>query len=159
VEFLSRRTDTSGRGPKVLFATHYFELTDLEGKLPGVKNCNVAVREWQGDVVFLHKIVPGAADRSYGIHVARLAGLPRDVITRAYAILAELERKEAGVEKNASPGPQLDLFASSSPKFMIELDSIDINTLTPIEALQFTRPMEKRCFLGLPVHLRYKRFQ
>src|SRR5690606_37573226 len=88
VEFLH---DTIGC--RTLFATHYHELTDLQHSLAGVRNLNVAVREWQDDVVFLHKIVPGAADKSYGIHVARLAGVPREVNERAKQILAQLEQE------------------------------------------------------------------
>ena len=93
-------------GCRTLFATHYHELTDLEKSLPGVKNLNVAVREWQDDVVFLHKIVEGAADKSYGIHVARLAGVPRAVIERSKDILAQLEEEHldaSGRAKIARP--------------------------------------------------------
>jgi DNA mismatch repair protein MutS len=133
VEFLARKKD-GAVGPKVLFATHYFELTDLEGKLPGVKNSNVAVKEWQGDVVFLHKIVPGAADRSYGIHVAQLAGLPKDLVQRAHEILFALERKAPSTPAQ-TPADQLDFFASPQPEILIELDSLNVNAMTPLEAL------------------------
>ena len=78
-------------GCRTFFATHYHELTDLADSLAGVRNLNVAVREWEDQVVFLHKIVPGAADKSYGIHVARLAGVPKGVNERAKQILAQLE--------------------------------------------------------------------
>ena len=78
-------------GCRTLFATHYHELTDLASTMPGVANLNVSVKEWEDHVVFLHKIVPGAADKSYGIHVARLAGVPRSVNERAKQILAQLE--------------------------------------------------------------------
>jgi len=88
-------------GCRTLFATHYHELTDLEKSLPGVKNLNVAVREWQDQVVFLHKIVDGAADKSYGIHVARLAGVPREVIQRSKDILAQLEEEHLDAEGRA----------------------------------------------------------
>ena len=80
--------------PKTLFATHYHELTDLADALPGVINAHVSAREWQDEIVFLRKIVPGRSDRSYGIQVARLAGMPAAVITRARAILEALERDE-----------------------------------------------------------------
>src|SRR5690606_2929416 len=86
-------------GCRTLFATHYHELTDLATQLPRLANYNVAVREWQGEVVFLHQIVPGAADKSYGIHVAQLAGVPREVNTRAEEILQELERGREGAER------------------------------------------------------------
>jgi len=116
-------------GAKTLFATHYHELTELARRLPRVRNYNVAVREWKDQVVFLHKIVEGAADKSYGIHVARLAGVPRPVIERAKEILANLEEAElnlaAGARRGARrpsrealreapPSPQLDLFADWS---------------------------------------------
>ena len=91
VEFLHEHV-----GCRTLFATHYHELTDLEKSLSGVKNLNVAVREWQEEVIFLHKIVPGAADKSYGIHVARLAGVPREVIQRSKEILAAVGRGASG---------------------------------------------------------------
>ena len=85
-------------GCRTLFATHYHELTDLEKSFSGMKNLNVAVREWQDEVVFLHKIVEGAADKSYGIHVARLAGVPREVIERSKEILAQLEEEHLDAE-------------------------------------------------------------
>ncbi|MEI8217417.1 MAG: DNA mismatch repair protein MutS [Elusimicrobiota bacterium] len=124
-------------GPKVLFATHYFELTDLETRYEGVKNYNVAVKEWNNGVIFMHKIVSGAADRSYGIHVAKLAGLPAEVIVNAGAIMRLLEEKALAV----SPGTdvknsQLNLFASFSEDFLIELNTIDIDNLTPIQGLE-----------------------
>jgi DNA mismatch repair ATPase MutS len=80
--------------PKTLFATHYHELTDLADAVPGVVNAHVAAREWKDDIIFLRKIIPGRSDRSYGIQVARLAGLPPKVVARAKAILAGLERDE-----------------------------------------------------------------
>src|SRR5207248_6681906 len=83
-------------GCPTLFATHFHELTDLAQTLKGVRNLNVAVKEWEDHVVFLHKIVAGAADKSYGIHVARLAGVPREVNERAKQILARLEREHLG---------------------------------------------------------------
>lgn len=96
-------------GCRTLFATHYHELTDLADTLDGVANLNVAVQEWEGDVVFLHQIVPGAADKSYGIHVAQLAGVPRAVNDRAKQILAELEGQHQSRERKAeSGGQQLD---------------------------------------------------
>src|SRR5262249_58163662 len=80
-----------GRGAKVLFATHYHELTALAGTLPRVRNYHVAVKEWNDEIIFLHKVRPGGTDRSYGIQVARLAGLPPAVITRARALLSPLQ--------------------------------------------------------------------
>lgn len=90
-----------GKQAKTLFATHYFELTQLEGRVPGAVNYNVAVRDWEEQVLFLHKIVRGAADRSYGIHVGRLAGLPKAVIDRAQQVLERLEKRKSGQPKTA----------------------------------------------------------
>jgi DNA mismatch repair protein MutS len=120
---------------KTLFATHYHELTQLAELLPGVRNYNVAVSEADGKVVFLHKIVPGGADRSYGIHVAQLAGLPAPVIQRAGEIMAELE-KTSGRAVKISPhaAQQAMLFPDSSP-LLAELKNVDVNALSPIEAL------------------------
>ncbi len=117
-------------GARTLFATHYHELTELAMTCPRVKNFNVAVREWQDEVIFLHKILPGSTDKSYGIQVARLAGLPREVISRAREVLGNLEEAELSAEgqpklarhkrrgkgKPASdqPTPQLTLFTPAA---------------------------------------------
>jgi DNA mismatch repair protein MutS len=95
VEYLHRGET---RGPRTLFATHYQELTQLEKHLPRLRNFSVAVKEWNDDIVFVRRVIPGAADRSYGIQVARLAGLPLSVIDRAKTILAKLESDDASVE-------------------------------------------------------------
>ncbi len=102
---------------------------------PGVRNYNVAVTESEGHVVFLHKIVPGGADRSYGIHVAQLAGLPRPVIQRAASILKQLEASSAkAVQIQPDTAQQMALFPETNP-LLEELKKLDINTLSPIEAL------------------------
>jgi DNA mismatch repair protein MutS len=120
---------------KTLFATHYHELTQLADLLPGVRNYNVAVSEADNKVVFLHKIVPGGADRSYGIHVAQLAGLPAPVIQRANEIMAELEKTSGrAVRIDPHAAQQAMLFPESSP-LLDELKDLDINALSPIEAL------------------------
>ncbi len=120
---------------KTLFATHYHELTQLADLLPGVRNYNVAVTEAEGRVVFLHKIIPGGADRSYGIHVAQLAGLPRPVIQRANEIMSELEKTSGRATKiNPVAAQQIALFPETNP-LLDELKSLDINSLAPIEAL------------------------
>ncbi len=120
---------------KSLFATHYHELTQLADLLPGVRNYNVAVTEADGTVVFLHKIIPGGADRSYGIHVAQLAGLPRPVIQRATEIMAELEKSSGqAVRINPQAAQQAALFPETSP-LLDELKALDVNSLSPIEAL------------------------
>jgi DNA mismatch repair protein MutS len=129
---------------RTLFATHYHELTALAGRLPRVANATVKVKEWKGDVVFLHEIVPGAADRSYGIQVARLAGLPAPVIARAKAVLAKLE----STGRTGTPAAALEdlpLFAApvraaaaSAPPpdpALALLDEIDPDALTPRAAL------------------------
>jgi DNA mismatch repair protein MutS len=124
-------------GAKTLFATHYHELTDLSKELEHARNMNVAVREWNNQVVFLFKVVEGSADHSYGIHVAKLAGLPGEVIHRARSVLSDLEtvnprsKLKPGTESN-----QLQLFAPPPISAVEEeLRNIDINRLTPIDAL------------------------
>lgn len=120
---------------KTLFATHYHELTQLADLLPGVRNYNVAVTEADGKVVFLHKIVAGGADKSYGIHVAQLAGLPAPVVQRANEIMAELEKTSGrAVRLDPHIAQQAALFPETSP-LLDELGAIDVNALSPIEAL------------------------
>jgi DNA mismatch repair protein MutS len=134
-------------GCRTLFATHYHELTDLAQTLPGVRNLNVAVKEWEDQVVFLHKIVPGAADKSYGIHVARLAGVPRPVNERAKQVLAQLEAEhldangrpkmatKAGGKKSRRGDLQLTLFAPPEHPALETIRRLDLNALTPLEAM------------------------
>jgi DNA mismatch repair protein MutS len=120
---------------KTLFATHYHELTQLADLLPGVRNYNVAVSETGGQVVFLHKIIPGGADRSYGIHVGQLAGLPSPVVQRAEQILLQLEKSSGKAIKIDPEIPhQMALFPETNP-FLDELKGLDINALSPMEAL------------------------
>ena len=124
-------------GAKVLFATHFHELTQLAGRLPAVRNFHVAVREWNDEIVFLHKVRPGGTDRSYGIQVARLAGLPLPVIARAKALLARFE-EQGQATAEAADAVQLGLFAVSpaAPDPMAaELAALDLAHITPIEAL------------------------
>jgi len=120
---------------KTLFATHYHELTQLAELLPGVSNYNVAVSEAANQVVFLHTIVPGGADRSYGIHVGQLAGLPGPVVQRASEILQQLEASAGKAVRIDPQAPQqMALFPDTNP-LLAELDQLDMNTLSPIEAL------------------------
>jgi len=122
---------------KTLFATHYHELIQLAEHLPHVRNYNVAVAEEGDRVVFLHRIVPGGADRSYGIHVAQLAGLPKPVIRRAEELLEELEqgqRDHAAAAASAEVPLQLSLFGGKNP-VLDELEHLDVNALSPLEAL------------------------
>ncbi|MCH8279103.1 MAG: DNA mismatch repair protein MutS, partial [Chloroflexi bacterium] len=126
-------------GCKTLFATHYHELTELASSLPGVRNFTVAVTEEEGDVVFLHRIVPGGADKSYGVHVAQLAGLPQGVVSRAREVLAELEQasataRGAGKGRRRSPAMQMPLF-NPSQSLVDEVRGLDIPNLTPLEAI------------------------
>ena len=129
--------------PKTLFATHYHELTELAQSRERIKNYNFAVKEWQGDIIFLRNIVPGAASRSYGIHVARLAGLPEAVIARSKEILSTLENNQGEREKpralvaanNAAEPVQMALFASAEHKLREDLRRLDVSQMTPIEAL------------------------
>ena len=129
---------------RTLFATHYHELTELTKTLPETSNWNVAIREHGDDIVFLHKIVEGPADKSYGIHVAKIAGLPRDVVERAQVILAQLESDhvdESGKvkipeRKSKSRDRQLSLFIEPDHPVIEKLKSLDIEQLTPIAALQ-----------------------
>jgi DNA mismatch repair protein MutS len=129
--------------PKTIFATHYHELTDLADAIPGVANFHVVVREWKDDLVLLRKVVPGRADRSYGIQVARLAGLPAAVVARAREILTGLERDELSRGgrpslSGAPPQQQIGLFAAPAPeddRLRTRLRSIDVDNLTPLQAL------------------------
>ncbi len=120
---------------KTLFATHYHELTELADLLPGARNYNVAVSESGGSVVFLHKIVPGGADKSYGIHVAQLAGMPPSIVQRANEIMGQLERSSGrAVQVNPHAAQQAALFPETSP-LIDELKGIDESAISPIEAL------------------------
>jgi DNA mismatch repair protein MutS len=126
---------------KTLFATHYHELTELAQSLPGVRNFNVAVTEEAGRVVFLHRIVPGGADQSYGVHVAQLAGMPPSVVHRAREVLAHLEqpagksrRSKKKGSRSAPTGLQMPLFSPAQP-IVDELLALDVANLTPLEAI------------------------
>ena len=136
-------------GCKTLFATHYHELTELSGTLPGVRNFSVAVSEEAGNVVFLHRIVPGGADKSYGVHVAQLAGLPQGVISRAWEVLAGLEGrgiKAAAVPGNGSHRPegrQIPLFDPAQPVLQ-EILGLDIPNMTPLEAINALYSLQRK---------------
>ena len=124
-------------GAKTLFATHYHELSSMEDKLPNVKNYNIAVKKRGDQMIFLRKIVPGATDDSYGIEVAKLAGIPNSVITRAREILAELEsgKAEQTVQKTAEPEDQISMLDLRGQDICAALEKITLETLTPIEAM------------------------
>jgi DNA mismatch repair protein MutS len=124
---------------KTLFATHYHELVELASFLPRVKNFNVAVAEEEGKVIFLRKVVPGGADKSYGIHVAQLAGLPASVVHRAQEVLAGLEsqprqKQHKALRPKKEPTPQLPLFGDKSP-LVEEISQLDIDSMSPLEAI------------------------
>jgi DNA mismatch repair protein MutS len=143
VEYLHNNPDLRA---KTLFATHYHELTELADRLPRVCNYNVAVAEDGDGVVFLHRIVPGGADRSYGIHVAQLAGLPKAVIHRATEILADLEqeaRAPGAPHPNEHRPQQLSMFATENP-VVTALKELDVNGLTPLEAINTLYQLQKQ---------------
>jgi DNA mismatch repair protein MutS len=139
---------------KTLFATHYHELTDLAADRPGVGNLHVSAREWRDTVIFLRKIEAGGSDRSFGIHVARLAGLPAPVVVRAQEILANLERTEFDREGRprlahaeggvAAPERQLALFSGQDESVLDELRRADPDVLTPLQALALLAELKKR---------------
>ena len=146
VEYIHTRTRA-----KTLFATHYFELTELADRLSGVKNYHVSVKETGGGIVFLRKVEAGAADRSYGIEVAKLAGLPNEVIERAREVLAEHESAEqqltaqlASDELRPRPAAQLTIFTPLSQPVLEKLREVDLNRLTPLEALNLLAELKKQ---------------
>jgi DNA mismatch repair protein MutS len=146
IEYLHARTRA-----KTLFATHYFELTELAERLSGVKNYHVSVKETGSGIVFLRKVEPGPADRSYGIEVAKLAGLPNEVIERAREVLAEHENAElrltdqlASDELRPVPPAQLTIFTPLSQPVLERLREVDLNRLTPLEALNLLAQLKKQ---------------
>src|ERR1700723_3055114 len=139
----------SGARPRTLFATHYHELTELEQLLPGVKNVHVAVQEAGREIVFLRRVEPGSADKSYGIEVARLAGLPNPVIRRAREILKRHEESEDKLTEQLSPGAvppsaQQVSFAAIDEEVLASLREADVNALTPLEALNLLAALQKQ---------------
>ena len=146
VEYIHARTRA-----KALFATHYFELTELADRLSGVKNYHVSVKETGNGIVFLRKVEPGAADRSYGIEVAKLAGLPNEVIERAREVLAEHETagqrvsdQLASDETRPAPPAQLTIFTPLSQPVLEKLREVDLNRLTPLEALNLLAELKRQ---------------
>lgn len=147
--------DKNKIGAKTLFATHYHELTDLTLTLKGVKNYNIAVREWNDQIIFLYKVLEGGADRSYGIQVARLAGLPEEVIQRAKEILHNLEQQElneagkpklsrSNKVKSEKPDKQMSLFITTQEMVIKELKGLDISGLTPLQALNKLAELQEK---------------
>ena len=133
-------SDKEKIGARTLFATHYHELTDLEEKMEGIKNYCIAVKEKGEDVIFLRKIIRGGTDESYGVHVAKLAGIPSSVTTRANQIMKELKEqnfigKNQKENKKSNNLGQFDLFNYKLGEIASELDKVNVNELTPIDAL------------------------
>ncbi|HVT05791.1 MAG TPA: DNA mismatch repair protein MutS [Thermoanaerobaculia bacterium] len=149
VEFLH---DTASRAAITLFATHYHELTDLANSRSRITNMNVAVKEWNDQIIFLHKVVPGAADKSYGIQVAKLAGIPQQVIERSRQVLRTLEKKEREVvdaTRVSDPGKpeshqQMGLFETMPQRVARELAETDLDGISPIEALNRLHEWKRR---------------
>ena len=145
---------TNGKGAKTLFATHYHELNDLEKQYPRVKNYHIAVKEEGKDVIFLRKMEPGGVAHSFGIHVARLAGMPREVIESAERTLRELELREkhmGGMSVDEDGGLQLSLFQLDDPTLSSirrELESADLNNMTPLQAFDLLRKMKQEVGLS-----------
>ena len=137
-------------GCKTLFATHYHELTQLAESLPRVRNLNVAVSDENGSIVFLRRIVPGGADRSYGVHVAQLAGLPGSVVNRAWEVLRDLEtsdtsdRKTRGRRRRSTPSPEQLPLLGAAPPTLDELLALDVSSLTPLEAINKLYELQKQ---------------
>ncbi len=158
-------SDKEKCGAKTLFATHYHELIQLEEKLEGVKNYSIAVKEKGEDIIFLRKIISGGTDESYGVHVAKLAGVPKAVTTRANEVLRSIERKNVLNEKKLEKenkketAGQLDMYNYKLAEIAHEIDKIDLNQLTPIDALNTLLKMkEKMKYLNISYicFLRYK---
>ncbi len=147
IEYLHARVHA-----KTLFATHYFELTELAEQLSGVKNYHVSVKETGGSVVFLRRVEPGGADRSYGIEVAKLAGLPNEVVVRAREVLAEHESAERRLSEHLTPGSsteperptQLTIFTPLSQPVLEKLREVDLDRLTPLEALNLLAELKRQ---------------
>ncbi len=146
--------DWKGKGIKTLFATHYHELTDLAATKPRVKNYNVAVREWNGEIIFLRKLIEGGTNRSYGIQVARLAGIPKEVIERSKEILKNIEKGELNEEGEPNiarskkrpkkhADVQLTLFKTSNQALVDKLEQIDVSDTTPLEALNVLNELKQ----------------
>jgi DNA mismatch repair protein MutS len=145
--------DLDAKGVKTLFATHYHELTDLSATRPRVKNYNIAVKEWNDEIIFLRKLVEGGTNRSYGIQVARLAGIPEDVIRRSKQILTDIEKDGHSTGRprstRSNPGTvagqiQMDLFQRPDHEVVERLRHIDVSRTTPMEALNLLNELQDR---------------
>lgn len=156
VEYLH---DLKGKGVKTLFATHYHELVELAQIKPRVKNFNIAVKEWNDQIIFLRKLVPGGTNRSYGIQVARLAGIPEPVISKAKKILAKVENHAPTGSHVADIGAvndppaktpvQLDLFQPIEKELVDRLQTVDLDSMTPLDALNFLQQLQEKVHRGI----------
>ncbi|HKK90056.1 MAG TPA: DNA mismatch repair protein MutS, partial [Desulfobacteraceae bacterium] len=151
--------DLDGKGVKTLFATHYHELTTLEAALPRVKNFNIAVKEFKDNIIFLRKLVKGGTNKSYGIQVARLAGVPDEIIAHAKEVLASAENSR-GNEKSPAPeepanreSEQMDLFHTTDhhEKISARIREADISSMTPVEALNLLDELQKEINSSFPL--------
>jgi len=137
--------------PKTLFATHYHEMNDLEEYLPRVKNFHITHKEINNKIIFLRKLAPGGSTHSFGIHVARMAGMPKSLLKRAEEILHSLEKKQVtsiqlGKQNDELPGMQLSIFDAHTEVFSgirKTLENVDVNNLTPVEALVILNEIKK----------------
>jgi DNA mismatch repair protein MutS len=146
VEYIHNHPD---KRAKTLFATHYHELTELPELLPGIRNYKVSVSEEEGTVVFLYKIAAGGADKSYGIHVAQIAGMPPTVTLRAEEIMHQLELSSGKtVKQDQEMAKQMALFPNTNP-LLNELKNLDINELSPLEALNLIFNWKRHYLSGL----------
>ena len=145
---LEYTADKKRLGAKTLFATHYHELTSIENEIDGIKNYNIAVKKRDGDIIFLRRIVPGGTDDSYGIDVAKLAGVPKPVIERAGEVLHALESEGSQrviVKTVQSEEPdQMSFALAGSNEIVEQLKALDVNTLTPIEAMEQLYSLSKK---------------
>jgi DNA mismatch repair protein MutS len=147
-EFLHENTNK----PKTLFATHYHELNEMTCSFKRIKNFNVSVKEEKNDVLFLRKLIPGGSEHSFGIHVAKMAGMPKQVLSKANLILKKLEKSHSNEEltgkvKSIKDDIQLQFFNLDNPvleEIKQELENIDINSLTPLDALLKLRDIKKK---------------
>jgi DNA mismatch repair protein MutS len=141
--------------PRTLFATHYHELTALAETKERIKNFNFAVKEWRGEIIFLRNLIQGAASHSYGIHVARLAGLPAGVIERAKEILAQLEGSQTGraegftaprqISQDSIDAPtQMGLFSAVENRLRDQLNNLDVTRMTPMDALNLLHQLTEQ---------------
>jgi DNA mismatch repair protein MutS len=146
--------DVNGTGVKTLFATHYHELIELSKEKERVKNFNITVKEWNDEIIFLRKLVQGGTNRSYGIQVARLAGIPETVIQRATRILADIENKDPTLASSRDQGRpnqggqplqvQLELFKSYDNIVIKEIQALDTARMTPLDALNFLHSLQDK---------------